>query len=65
MQLQDSHRTVATLGNAAELVAAIVQGVVGNDVADTIDGSPLTRGTIFNLAQLKFQESAGKVLGAE
>jgi len=65
MQLQDSHRSVATLGNGAELVAAIVQGVVGNDVADTIDGSPLTRGTIFNLAQLKFQEAVGKNLGAE
>lgn len=65
MQLQDSHRTVCTLGNGAELVAAIVQGVVGNDVADTLDGSPLTRNTIFNLAQLEFQEAQGKYLGGE
>ncbi|BDD79558.1 hypothetical protein [Burkholderia phage FLC9] len=65
MQLQDSHRTVCTLGNGAELVAAIVLGVVGNDVADTINGSPLTRSTIFNLAQLKFQEAVGKYLGGE
>lgn len=65
MQLQDSHRTVCTLGNGAELVAAIVQGVVGNDVADTIDGSPLTRATIFNLSQLKFQEALGMYLGGE
>jgi hypothetical protein len=65
MQLQDSHRTVCTLANAAELVAAIAQGIVGNDVADTIDGSPLTRATIFNLAQLNFQENLGTYLGGE
>lgn len=64
MQFRESEKTLTTLGNGSELVRAIAQGVVGNEVADTINGSPLTRSIIFNLAQTRFQAHLGKYLEA-
>jgi hypothetical protein len=64
MKLQQSSTTVLTLANASELVCRIAQGVVGNDVADTFNGTPLTRGTLYQLAQTEFQNALGKHLGS-
>ena len=47
MQTNQSISTLVTLANANELAATIVLGVVGNDVADTINNSPLTKGNYF------------------
>jgi hypothetical protein len=47
MKNRESEKTLVALANAQELVRVVVQGVVGNDVADTIAGSPLT-GEIIN-----------------
>lgn len=65
MKHKQSQQTLTTLGNAAELVNAIVQGVVGNEVADTFNGSPLSRGIVYNLAQTQFQASVSNKLGAK
>lgn len=51
---QAVNQTLATLGNAAELVRCVAQEVVGNEVADTINGSPISRDTIYHLAQASF-----------
>ena len=59
-----SENTLVVLANAGELVRNIAQGVIGNDVADTFNGSPLTRGIIYNLAQTEFQAALSKTLGA-
>ena len=58
-----SERTLVTLANASELVANVAQGVLGNEVADTFCGSPLTRSMIQNLAQTVFQSKASPFLG--
>ena len=58
-----SQETLVTLANGAELVNNIVQGIVGNDIADTFAGSPLTRAVVYNLAQTEFQAAAAKYLG--
>lgn len=55
MQLTQTQQTVTTLGNAGDLVYNVVNGVLGNDVADTFNGSPLTRQVIYNLALARIQ----------
>lgn len=55
MKLIQSEKTVVTLANAGELVANIARGVLGNEVADTIGGSPVTRDTIYDMAMTQAQ----------
>lgn len=62
---QNSAMTAATLANAADLAANIAQGVMGNEVATTFNGSELTRATIYNLAQVTFQSKVASKLGAK
>lgn len=51
---QAVQQTLATLANANELVRCVAQEVVGNDVADTINGSPISIDTVFGLSQAAF-----------
>ena len=64
MQINSSVSTITTLANANDLVAAIVLNVVGNDVADTINDSPLTKEVIFTMTQSHIQKDLSKSLGA-
>lgn len=64
MKHRASERTLVTLANAGELVTAITQNIVGNEIADTITGSPITCELIHDLAQTNFQNSLAKYLGA-
>lgn len=48
---QAANSTLATLANANELVRCVAQEVVGNEIADTINGSPISRETIYSLSQ--------------
>lgn len=63
MKSRASEQTLVTLANAGELVNNIAQGVIGNEVADTLAGSPLTRGIIYNLAQTQFQSAVSTYVG--
>lgn len=56
MKTQETAMSVATLANAGDLVANIAQGVMGDDVATTFNGSNLTRSAIYDLAQVEFQK---------
>jgi hypothetical protein len=62
MKSRESQHTVVVLANASELVRHIVQGVVGNEVSDTFNGSPVTRSSLYHLSQTKFQAAAAKFL---
>lgn len=64
MKLRQSEQTVTTLANAGELVHNIVRGVVGTAVADSIDGTPITRDVVQALAQVEFQKATSKYLNA-
>lgn len=64
MKRKESQQTLTTLANAGELVRTIAQGVMGNDIADTFNGSPLTRGVLYNLAQTQFQGTVANYLQA-
>lgn len=63
MQLRESATTLVTLANASQLTAAIVQGVVGNELADSLGGQPLTQETIYQLTQTKIQSHLASHLG--
>jgi hypothetical protein len=65
MQNRESEHTVVTLANAGDLVVRIAQNIVGNEVADTLNGSPLTRSLIQNLSQSKFQQAVSKHIGGK
>ena len=44
------HMTALVLANAAELTAAIIGKIAGNDISTAVNGSPLTREMIKSLA---------------
>lgn len=58
-----TERTLTTLANGSELVKNVAQAIIGNDVADTMNGSPLTQEVLFNLAQTEFQAAVSSKLG--
>jgi hypothetical protein len=63
MKRRESTNTLVTLANAGELVSNIAAGVLGNDVADTFNGSPLTTSVVQNIAQTQFQNALSKYIG--
>ena len=64
MKHYESEQTLVTLANASEQVVRVSQQVIGNEVADTFNGSPLTTDLLHHLAQTTFQGSLSKHLGA-
>lgn len=60
---KQSEITLTTLANAGELVQGLVRHVMGNEIADTFNGSPLTRQVLLDLAQTQFQAETAKFLG--
>ena len=66
MKLKQSEQTLVTLGNAANIVTLIAQEVLGDDVADTLEGTPITRQAIHNLplVEIAGQPHISKYLGA-
>lgn len=62
MQLRETEQTLVTLANASDLVKSIAFEVIGNEVADTFNGTPINRAMLHNLAQAKFQGAVAKYL---
>lgn len=60
MRHPQSERTLVTLANASELVNNVAHNIMGNEVADTFGGSPLTRSVLYSLAQTQFQAAFSK-----
>jgi hypothetical protein len=55
MKNRDSVSTLVSLANGGELVRHVTRAVIGDECADSIDGTPLSRDTLLSLAQVKFQ----------
>jgi hypothetical protein len=62
MKNRESEVTLVAVANATELARVVVQGVVGNDVADTIGGEPLTTDIINQLVLAKIQAATSVYL---
>lgn len=56
VQSENVRKSAVVLGNAAQLVAAIVKRVAGNDVADTLGGSPITNSTLRTLTMTRLKK---------
>lgn len=63
MQTKATEKTILSLANAGELVQNVVRNVVGNEIADTLDGTTLSRGMLYELSQTSFQSHLSKYLG--
>lgn len=57
---EKQHETALVLANAAELGAALVKRVAGNDVSTALNGTALTREMIQNLLVRKLAERLKK-----
>jgi hypothetical protein len=57
MKNLSSLQTVLTVANAAELTAAIAKEVLGNDVADSVEGSELTSDVVRDIAVAQIQQN--------
>lgn len=55
--------TIVTLGNAAEVVAKVAEKVLGQEVANTFGGSPLSKELVNQLSMSVFQKKVATVLG--
>lgn len=64
MKNPQSLQTVATLANAAELVCGIAKEVLGNDVADMVDGNELTTDAVRSVALTQIQSEFSHLRGA-
>ena len=65
MKKKESEHTLVVLANGSDLVNNIAQNVIGNEVADTFAGSPLSRSIIHNLAQTQFQAAIQNFTGEQ
>ncbi len=59
-----SLQTAVTLANAAELAAGIAQEVLGNDVADQVEGNVLTNGVVHDIALAQIQSNLSTFSGS-
>lgn len=63
MKNKTTINTVTTLANITALVAAVAEQVLGNEVADTINGNPVTRDVIGDIALNQVQAHHNVNLG--
>jgi hypothetical protein len=63
MNTQQTALSMVTLANASDLVANIVLGTMGNGVAETFNGSPLTKQALYEMSQVTFQGALTKHMG--
>lgn len=54
---ETSKTTLATLANAAELARCIAQEVLGDEAANTIEGTPISRGIQYNLTLARIRNN--------
>lgn len=65
MKNKQTVMTNAVLANAAELAARIIEKLDTDAVSRTVEGSELTRQTVYNMAQVVFQQEISKQLSGD
>ena len=63
MKNQNSKTTLAVLANVNELVRHITQEIMGNDLANSIGDTPLTRSMIYSLVQSRIRVNFSRFNG--
>ena len=54
---EELKRSIIVLANASELVAQVIKSITSDDIADTINNSPITLSTLKSIAQSRFQKA--------
>lgn len=57
MTIETTKTTQVTLANAAELAVSVILQVIGNDISDSINGTPIGASMLNGLAQARFQKN--------
>jgi hypothetical protein len=47
--------SIVPLANASELAAQVIKNISGNDISNSLNGSPITLATLRSLALARFQ----------
>ncbi len=63
MKNKQSVMTAAVLSNGAELAARVIEKLTTDAIAKTLQGTELSRQTIYNTAQVIFQQEITKKIG--
>ena len=63
MKNKQSVMTAAVLSNGAELAARVIEKLTTDAIAKTLQGTELSRQTIYNTAQVIFQQEVTKKIG--
>ena len=63
MKNKQSVMTAAVLSNGAELAARVIEKLTTDAVSKTLQGTELSRQTIYNTAQVIFQQEVTKKIG--
>ena len=63
MKNKQSVMTNAVLGNGAELAARTIEKLNTDAVSKTLQGTEISRQTIYNTAQVIFQQEIAKQIG--
>jgi hypothetical protein len=59
MSFETAKITQTTLANATELTTSIILAVIGNDVSDSINGTPIGKSMLTNIINVRFQKNLG------
>lgn len=65
MQNKQSVMTSAVLANGAELAARVIEKLSTDAVSKSLQGTEMTRQTIYNTSQVIFQQEIAKTLGGQ
>ncbi len=65
MQNKQTVMTNAVLANAAELAARTIEKLNTDAVSKSLEGSELTRQTVYDMSQVIFQQEIGKQLSGD
>lgn len=57
IELEKAKKSIVTLSNASELIAQTVLNIAGNDISDSLSGSPLTLNMLRSIAQARIQNN--------
>lgn len=62
MKSQSAYETLAVAANVSELAGEVLKSVVGNALADNLNGEPVRKQTVYNLAMAELQKTFSKAL---
>ncbi len=57
---QQAKQTIVTLANSIELASNIIYSIMGEEVANTLEGNPINKNTLNEIISMRVQANFGK-----